>query len=352
MKLFNGWDKKNINSQAVKDLNSRSKKRHKMTCRDTYRHLFKFTVVVFIINIIMIPLTVFADSGTNAMTFEKDLAGKVLMLSDYSAMLESGDAKQKEIAENFKSATEYTKWYKKAVKNIANTKSGAGVTFQAKPNYSKILDDASKSDESHISESESSQCWTAYTDSVTKLDRVLARGSVSNLVGDIFDTDDFDPTNALVIAFMQSFKNAMNTLFDSCAQILMFLFLGQTGADALYLVAPVTGFIFARANSGGKGAGSGSMGGGVGGSKLFQINIVSDECIEAANGATASVGHGSGGGGVGGFFASNKFVKYITLRLPLVLFVSTYIVLVVTGIWPRMTSWLSGIVAQGLYSIV
>lgn len=340
------------------DINKKSKLevdyRSKTTSRRLFRFVFKIFVATLILNIALTPLMASADSGTNAMTFEKDLAGKVKFKADYSSMLENGNEIQQEIAANFKSATEYTKWYKKALKNINNTADGDGATFFAKPNYAAILDDPKLNSEnaSGMSESKSSQCWTAYSDSVTKLDRVLARGSVSNLVGDIFDTDAFDPTNSLVIAFMQSFKNAMNTLFDSCAKILMFLFLGQTGADGLYLIAPgATGWIVARGNLHGGGAGSGSMGGGVGSGKLLAINLVSDECIEASNGSTASVGHG-GGGGAKGFISGNKFFKYLTLRMPIVLFVATYLTLVVTGLWPRLISWLAGITAQGLYSIV
>lgn len=291
-------------------------------------------------------------SVNGSYTFEKDLVKgapyQTTFLKDWSQM--TGDV-QRVIAGNFKSATEYNKWYKKAIKYISHDGSeDSGVTFNAKP----IIPDGAN-------ENQEAGAWTQYQSIVNQLDRILARGAVSSLTDDIFSTDEFDPTNAFVFGLMENFKNFMQTVFNIVSQALMWLFLGQTGCDTLYIAIPGTGAILARgANSGGSGgAGAGKMGGGAGqGSSIFSFNIVSEEAVEVVNGSTAGGtgamkgGAGGAGGGNGGLIASNKAINYLKLRLPLIVLCGTYIVLVVSNLWPRLISALSSFVASALYSVV
>lgn len=344
------------------------------TLRDRYISVMKFLTALIVISFMgtsfsAVGLTVYADlndggvvpdvnvaggSDTNtksvngSLTFEADLVKggtyEATFLSDWSDM-RNGDNVQKNIANNFKSASEYNKWYKKAIKYIAyEGDSSSGVVFYAKPQLTSDMDESKEAD-----------AWSTYGSTVNSIDRVLARGSVSDLVDDTYATDEFDPSNAFVYTLIESFKRIMQSLFKNTSQVLMALFIGQTGLDAIYMAIPGTGCVLARAANGSSGGGRGAMGGGAGsGSSILTFNIVSEEAVEAVNGSTSGgtgAMRGNSGSG-GGFLADNKLIVYGKLRFPLILLVATYVVLVSTGIWARLIAALSSVVASAVYSVV
>lgn len=259
-----------------------------------------------------------------------------------------------QMKENFKSSSEYARWLKLALTNVeySGSKDG-GYTFEAVP---KGLDGEATA---NLTDSQLSKAYTGYNSVANKFNKIMARSAIDAVTKDVFKTDEFDPTNAFVYGAIQYFTNAMNTLFNISSRVLMIGFLGQTGADCLFLVLPATGAILAAANAQSHGAGAGGIGGGAKGSesglgKIIKFNIVSDEAIEAANGSAASTGRvgGVGGNSQGGGIMSNKAVKYLILRSPLIVIACTYLVLVATNLWEKLIAYISTVTTQALYSFL
>lgn len=235
---------------------------------------------------------------------------------------------------NFKSEQEYRKWLKTAQDAIACAE-GSGITFEAKP---KGLDAATN-------DNEETQAWAAYNTAVNKINGVMTRCASNNLTADVFSTESFDPTNAVVLGAMNTFSMWCNTLFSMTARAMFILFLVQTGFDCLYMTIDFMQPVLAPANSGS------STGSGNGVAKLPdwfpKVNLVSGEAIEAANKGTS--GTSTSGGGIS---QSNTAIKYLMLRAPRFLLVASYLVLVVTDLWPRCISFVSALFTRVLTTIV
>lgn len=280
-----------------------------------------------------------------AYTFDQ-ICSKGVKFTDDIEKMKEGSAIQKGIYLNFKSAQEYTKWLTKAKIWISNSGKG-GTTFKAAPNWSATKDqvgmeptNTSGSGINRWDDSQQATFWAQYNTLTTKFNSIETRNATSSLTKDVFG-NNFDPTNAVTLSFMAMFTSVCNTAFSIAAKLLMMLFLVQTGFDCLYMVIPALQPILAPANS------NSSHGGGAGVAKSgkfsLKFNVVSNEAVDAANkSASGSVG----GSGSGSLLETNIFLKYIIARAPLFLLAASYVVLVTTGIWPRLVSWLASLVAS------
>ena len=292
----------------------------------------------------------------DAYTFDELADGSIEVPDKFADLKAKSGGILGAMGENFKSASEYARWLKLALKHVEH-ENGASGGYIFYPNPS-LDGDTSKSVD-QMTDSELSKAYTGYNSVANKFNKIMARGAINAVTKDVFKTDEFDPTNAFVYGAIQYFTNAMNTLFNISSRVLMIGFLGQTGADCLFLVIPATGAVLAAANAQGHGAGAGGIGGGAKGSesglsKIIKFNIVSEEAIEAANGSVASTGRvgAAGGNGQGGGFMNNKAVKYLVLRSPLIIIACTYLVLVATNLWEKLIAYISTITTQALYSFL
>lgn len=291
----------------------------------------------------------------DAYTFDELANGSTVVPNDFADLKTSSYSIVQAMGENFKSASEYARWLKLALKHVVYQNEGSGYKFSPQP---KLDGEATKTVE-EMTDSELSKAYTGYNSVANKFNKIMARGAINAVTKDVFKTDEFDPTNAFVYGAIQYFTNAMNTLFNISSRVLMIGFLGQTGADCLFLVIPATGVFLAAANAQSHGAGAGGIGGGAKGSesglsKIIKFNVVSEEAIEAANGSAASTGRvgAAGGNGQGGGFMNNKAVKYLVLRSPLIIIACTYLVLVATNLWEKLIAYISTITTQALYSFL
>ena len=191
------------------------------------------------------------------------------------------------------------------------------------------------------------QAWASYNSCVSKFNSVMTRHAYNSLTEDVFG-DDFNPTNAITLAFQSSFAMACNTIFNLAAQALMLLFLVQTAFDVLYLTIPALQPVLGAAN-GNSAAGGGGAGVATTGKFSLKINLVSNEAIDAANRSSTGT---TGGAGSGSIFETVIALKYIINRAPTFILGASYIVLAVTGIWPKMISAVSAFVAQIFNALV
>ena len=252
-------------------------------------------------------------------------------------MKTSGNAIQRAVYYNCKSAQEYYKWLDNAKKYIDNKSSSGGVTFTAKPKNYKA---------GSLNEQEETEAWAQYNTYANKMTKIMARGQGEKMVGDVFG-QDFDPTNAVTLAAMRTFTMVCNSVFNLVSKALMLLFLVQTGFDVLYLVIPALQPLLAPAN-----ANSGGGNAGLAQGKKFAIrfNVVSNEAVEANNrGATGSVG--SNGGTGGGIFQTNIALRYLTARAPLIIIAFTYFVLVATNVWTDIISACTAFITGIFYGL-
>lgn len=265
-------------------------------------------------------------------TFEDFIAangGSYTFPADWTALQDDDSEAATALKNNFKNSNEYMTWLNKAKNNI----DGDGNTLKAQPkNISNITDTSGQ---------EYATAWAKYNSSVSKFNSIMTRHAYNKLTNDVFGRD-FNPTNAITLAFQDSFAMACNTIFNIAAQALMLLFLVQTAFDVLYLVIPALQPILGAANSS-SAPGGGSAGVAKGGSFKLQFNLVSNEAIDAANRSSTGT---TGGAGSGSITETVIALKYIINRAPTFILAASYIVLAVTGIWPKIISAVSAFVAQ------
>lgn len=278
-----------------------------------------------------------AGLDLTAYTFDELCSKGIIFYDDIEDMNKNGNDIQRAVYYNSRSAQEYSKWLKGAKLSTAHTESAGGVVFTSKPNWSTY--DARN--ESEASDATYTRAWAAFNSSSNKMTSIMSRGASEKLTGDIFGKD-FDPTNAVTLAAMETFSMFCNALFNIIAKVLMMLFLLQSGFDVLYLIFPAMSPLLAPSASR---SGAGGAGVGTGKKSPWRVNLVSNEAIDTDNRATT--GAVGAAGGTGGFFQSNKFMIYITARAPLVLLALTYFVLVATNIWASIiaavTSFITGV---------
>lgn len=309
-----------------------------------------FTIIFTILSTLTAPMSVLAvgdledlqktgDVDLTAYTFDELCAKNVPFPKDFNSLSE-GDPIQRAIYYNCKSAQEYYKWLDDAIEAVEpNTGTQEGTRYFFKPEPKNI-------NNSTLSETKKTEAWARYNTISNKMTRIMARGQGEKLVGDVFG-QEFDPTNAVTLAAMNTFTMICNVIFNTVAKALMLLFLVQTGFDVLYLVIPALQPILAPAN-----ANSGGGGAGLAQGKKFGIrfNVVSNEAVEANNrGATGSVG--SNGGTGGGIFQTNIALRYLTARAPLILIAFTYFVLVATNVWTDIISACTSLITGIFYGL-
>lgn len=312
-----------------------------------------FTIIFTVLSTLTAPMSVLAvgelenlqqrgDVDLTAYTFDELCAKEVYFPKDFNSLM-TGDSIQRAIYYNCKSSQEYYKWLDDAIEAVEplnsdeNTKDSAAYRFKPEP---KGIHNTT------LSENKKTEAWARYNTVSNKMTRIMARGQGEKLVGDVFG-QEFDPTNAVTLAAMNTFTMICNVIFNTVAKALMLLFLVQTGFDVLYLVIPALQPILAPAN-----ANSGGGGAGLAQGKKFGIrfNVVSNEAVEANNrGATGSVG--SNGGTGGGIFQTNIALRYLTARAPLILIAFTYFVLVATNVWTDIISACTSLITGIFYGL-
>lgn len=272
-----------------------------------------------------------------AYTFD-ELCEKITAWPDSADKLKGSDKYKNALYYNLKNSQEYAKWYKNAIKYINHTGGAAGGTVTFKPTIPTV--------EGGYTEQKEAEAWAMYETYSNKMTMIMARGASEAMVGDIFGKE-FDPTNAVTVAAMQTFTMACNATFNIIAKALMLLFLVQTGFDVVYLVLPFTQSILAPANAS---AGGGSAGLAQGKKFALRFNLVSNEAIEANNrGATGSVGTNGGTGG--GFLQTNIAMRYLIARAPLIIIAFTYFVLVATNVWTSIITWTTSFITGIFYGL-
>ena len=350
-----------------------NKKRKSMKSKVLQGLTLAFTLLFTILGNLCMPFTAYAvgelddlsgDVDLTSYTFDELCLKGVTFPGSFDALktggLESNTglsseavAIQKGMYYNFKSAQEYYKWLDDALKYIKrdgdsnenfgdDVKRSAGSWYKFSPEP-KGLD---KID----SEQKETEAWARYNTVSNKITRIMARGAGENLVGDVFG-QEFDPTNAVTLAAMNTFTMVCNTIFNTIAKALMLLFLVQTGFDVLYLVIPALQPLLAPAS------GAGTSGGGAGlaksgnGMKLpFTFNLVSNEAVEAnSKGVANSVG--GGGNNASGIFQSNIALRYLSARAPLIIIALTYFVLVATNVWADIISATTSLITGIFYGL-
>lgn len=274
------------------------------------------------------------DVDLHAYTFD-EMCEKMDTWPDTAEGLKNGNSVAKALYYNLKNSQEYAKWKKNADKYIG--KSGG-----------KFIADIPSDQYASVSGSEQkeSEAWAMYETYANKMTMIMARGASESMVGDIFG-QEFDPTNAVTIAAMQTFTMVCNSTFNIIAKALMLLFLVQTGFDVIYLVLPFTQSLLAPANAS---AGGGNAGLAQGKKFALRFNIVSNEAIEANNrGTTGSVGTNGGTGG--GFLQTNIAMRYLIARAPLIIIAFTYFVLVATNVWTSIITWTTSFITGVFYGL-
>lgn len=321
-----------------------------------------FTIVFSMLSMFTVPMTGYAvgdlddivedygDVDLTAYTFDELVAKGVTFPANFESLLtkDTNDiAKIKRaVYYNCKSAQEYYKWLDNAAKYIENSATGSGAslvyTFKTTPKGYK----AGSENGGFSGEQAETEAWAQYNTYSNKLTKIMARGQGDAMVGDVFG-QEFDPTNAVTLAAMNTFTMVCNSIFNFVSKALMLLFLVQTGFDVLYLVIPALQPILAPAN-----ANSGGGGAGLAQGKKFSMrfNVVSNEAVEANNrSATGSVG--SNGGTGGGIFQTNIALRYLTARAPLIIIAFTYFVLVATNVWTDIISACTAFITGIFYGL-
>lgn len=243
---------------------------------------------------------------------------------------------------NFKNSGEYAKWIKSAKEAIISQSSSDGssstISLGMEPKNAGDYD---------VDSQQWTKAWAKYNSVVNKFNKIMTRVAYNSLTNDVFG-DDFNPTNAITLAFQESLSMACNTIFNLAAQMLMLFFLVQTAFDALYLTIPALQPVLGPANSS-SAPGGGGAGVAKGGAFKIQFNLVSNEAVDAANRSSTGT---TGGAGSGSILETVIALKYIVNRAPTFLLAASYIVLAVTGIWPKMISAVSAFVAQIFNALV
>lgn len=155
--------------------------------------------------------------------------------------------------------------------------------------------------------------------------------AVGNTADKLFGTGNFDPQNNFMSPVMDWVYYIVNTLFNVCSQCLIWFFILQTGADALYITIDfVRGFLlpFNKANTAG---GEGTH--------FVKMRIVSQEAYDSVYGAAA--GDSSSGNNA---ISKTKVMVYLMKRWPVALLAATYLVLLFGGWWPKLIQVMSGLV--------
>ncbi len=175
----------------------------------------------------------------------------------------------------------------------------------------------------------------------------VAEGTISG----IFDTQNFNPSAGAAAGFLDTFYMVVNTIFYVVSNVVIWWFLAQTSFDMLYIMCePLRPIIGPANSSGGGGFGSqNAMGGG--GWKAYAHKAFS--LLHLCSTDVASACGGGGGGGFGQNASnSNPWVQYFKKRSVVVVCVGVYLVLVSAGWWPKIISWVAGIVTRLLGTIV
>lgn len=313
----------------------------KETTKRFMSRLFLFSIIVQIF--CMIP-TIYvsalgdapADVELKSYTFE-DYCSAGVVFPDNPEILKEGQAEQRLLYYNLKSTQEYVKWYRKAIKaiEIDSSVGSNGVVFKPLPKGYSIDDN----------ETVAAKKFAEYNSVVADFNGIMSRAGSNKLVADVYDTESWEPTNAVLLGALATFQNWCNSAFIIMARVMFYAFLAQTGGDALYMSIDFMQPILAPANAGSStGSGSGTV-------KLPdwfpKFNVVSGEAIEAANKGTS--GTSTSGGGL---MQSNTAFKYLVLRAPRIILAFSYIVLTSIGMWPRIVAAVSGLLSRALGTIV
>lgn len=182
------------------------------------------------------------------------------------------------------------------------------------------------------------------TKAISSFTGAIAQGTVTDAFSGTFDMSGWNPNAGVAGAAMSTMGNIVNQIFFIVSNLMMWLFMAQTGFDVLYLVVePVRPFLT-------KGDGGAGLGGNASGSagilSKFRLPICSSSAVEAANGGT------SGGGGLGGNGASagksKMVITYLISRAPVLILSAIYLILVTMGYWQQLIGWIAGFVIQAL----
>lgn len=314
-----------------------------------------FAMIFTVLSMMTAPLAGYAigdidafeqDVDLKAYTFDELCSKKVKFYGDIENMKDKGDPIANGIYYNVKSSYEYSKWLSKALVYIEHT-GDANTGYLFTPQPAKTKENNWLANENRwSSEQKETEAWAQYNTYANKMTKIMARGQGQAMVGDVFG-QEFDPTNAVTLAAMNTFTMVCNTIFNVVSRALMLLFLVQTGFDVLYLVIPALQPILAPAN-----ASSGGGGAGLAQGKKFamRFNVVSNEAVEANNrGATGSVGTNGGNGG--GIFQTNIALRYLMARAPLIIIAFTYFVLVATNVWTDIISACTAFITGIFYGL-
>lgn len=309
-----------------------------------------FAMIFTVLSMMTAPLAGYAigdlesidgNVDLKAYTFDELCSKDIRFFENVENLKDNGNEIEKAIYYNCKSSQEYYKWLKKA-KEVIETKE------VAEGNYVKFKPEPKgyNSGRNEWSDRDATEKWAQYNTYSNKMTKIMARGQGEAMVGDVFG-QEFDPTNAVTLAAMNTFSMVCNTIFNVVSRALMLLFLVQTGFDVLYLVIPALQPILAPAN-----ANSGGGGAGLAQGKKFamRFNVVSNEAVEANNrGATGSVGTNGGNGG--GIFQTNIALRYLMARAPLIIIAFTYFVLVATNVWTDIISACTAFITGIFYGL-
>lgn len=174
---------------------------------------------------------------------------------------------------------------------------------------------------------------------VTNINSSLVAIAAQSTFDQIYDMSDWDPNEGIAADALAVVYNVINVVFYVVANLLMWLFMGQTAFDMLYIVLePIRPFIGPKGSSGG---GLAANNGGEGVLSKLHIPICSNAAAEAVNGA----GGGLGGNGAGSN-SSKAAIVYLGKRAPLLITIAIYFILAVLGYWRLVISWVAGFVIK------
>lgn len=187
--------------------------------------------------------------------------------------------------------------------------------------------------------------------------KVMGTASTESQISGFMEADEFNPYAGGGAAFLNWFYGFINQVFFLTSNLMMWLFLGQTGFDAIYMMfAPVRPFIGPKGNSGGGGMGGygGGYGGGNSASRIsnFNIPICSDEVAAACNGGSQGMNSTYSGGGSGQGTKSIPAITYVIARSQYIIILAVYLTLVRAGWWPKIIAWVAGYATQALSFVV
>jgi hypothetical protein len=274
----------------------------------------------------------FCSGGSNEITFD----------SDYATFLKN----YPRYAQCFSGARAYSNWYSLAIKYVKNS---SGV-FSAEPNWSSNGYGDANGSAPTAGSSSYQKGYARYQQVANKFVRIVTSAQISDVVRTAFDTESFNAQNAILVSWTDTAADIMNTVFVVVGQLLFYIIIAQTALDGLYLYNPATGIIIARKSYASQmGGGGQSRGGQEGfiGSLISAIpDFVSQAAVDVVN--SSSGGHGGGGSMTGGA----KVGKYLSNQWSLIILIATVYILVSTGIWPRLISFVGSFAASTLYQYI